>query len=38
VDQKRVYVGQWKRNEEIRETRYDISGVSGVAVRKGKDM
>jgi hypothetical protein len=35
VDQKRVYVGQWKRNNEIPETRYDISGIQSVAVRKG---
>ena len=35
VDEKRVYVGQWKRAAEIPATRYDIPGTKGVAVRKG---
>jgi hypothetical protein len=35
VDQKRVYVGQWKRNTEIPETHYDITGIQSIAVRKG---
>jgi len=35
VDQKRVYVGQWKRNDEITETHYDIPGIQSYAVRKG---
>jgi hypothetical protein len=35
VDQKRVYVGQWKRNNEIAETRYDIAGIQSATVRRG---
>jgi hypothetical protein len=35
VDENRVYVGQWKRGGEIPETRYDIRGVRGAAIRKG---
>lgn len=34
VDKKRVYVGQWKRNEEIPQIRYDLSGIQSMAVRK----
>jgi hypothetical protein len=34
-DEKRVYVGQWKRGSEIPETRYDLSGIPSIAVRKG---
>jgi hypothetical protein len=30
----RVYVGQWKRNEEIAATQYDIAGVPGAAVKR----
>ncbi len=33
VDRKRVFVGQWKRNNEIPETRYDIPGIEGAAVK-----
>jgi len=36
VKEDRVYVGQWKRADEIAETRYDIPGVEGVAVAKGQ--
>ena len=35
VDQKRVYVGQWKRGEEILETRYDLPGIRSIVVRTG---
>ena len=35
VDRKRVYVGQWKRNDEIPATLYDIPGIQSAAVRKG---
>ncbi|MDQ3814523.1 MAG: NEW3 domain-containing protein, partial [Armatimonadota bacterium] len=34
VDQKRVYVGQWKRGAEISETRYDVAGIQSAAVRR----
>lgn len=33
IDQKRVYVGQWKRNNEIAETRYDIPGIQSATVK-----
>jgi len=36
VEEDRVYVGQWKRADEIAETRYDVPGVEGVAVAKGQ--
>lgn len=35
INEKRVYAGQWKRGNEIPETKYDIPGVQGTAVRKG---
>lgn len=35
VDQKRVYVGQWKRGDEIPETRYDLPGIPSTVVRTG---
>lgn len=35
VEQKRVYVGQWKRNAEIPETRFDLAGIQSAAARKG---
>lgn len=31
----RVYVGQWKRNEEIATTQFDIAGISSAAVKRG---
>ncbi len=34
VEQKRVYVGQWKRNAEIPETRFDLAGIQSAALRK----
>jgi hypothetical protein len=36
VAEKRVYAGQWKRAEETPQTRYDLQGVQGVALAKGK--
>ena len=33
VDQKRAYVGQWKRSGEIPETRYDLPGVQSMVAR-----
>ncbi len=33
VDDKRVYVGQWKRGSELAETRYDIPGFLTAAAR-----
>ncbi len=36
VEEKRVYCGQWKRADEIPETRYDLRTVEGVAIRKGQ--
>lgn len=33
VDQKRAYVGQWKRGTELPETRYDIPGIQSTVVR-----
>ncbi|HEX8552810.1 MAG TPA: sugar-binding protein [Abditibacteriaceae bacterium] len=35
-DTKRVYGGQWKRNEEIAATKFDLPGIQGAAVRKGE--
>jgi hypothetical protein len=35
VEEKRVYVGQWKRGSELAQTRYDIQGIRGVALAKG---
>ena len=35
-DEKRVYVGRWKRGQEIAETRYDIPGLA-TAVRRDGD-
>ncbi|BCM92605.1 hypothetical protein IAD21_04487 [Abditibacteriota bacterium] len=35
LDQKRAYVGQWKRGNEIPETHYDIAGLQSIALRKG---
>ncbi len=34
IAQNRVYLGQWKRNEEISESRYDLSGIQSAVVRK----
>ncbi len=34
VDQKRAYVGQWKRGTELAETRYDIPGIPSTVVRQ----
>jgi len=36
VAEKRVYGGQWKRSDEIPETRYDLRTVEGVAISKGR--
>jgi hypothetical protein len=36
VAEKRVYAGQWKRGDETPQTRYDIPGVAGVALRQGR--
>lgn len=36
VAEKRVYGGQWKRADEIPETRYDLPAVEGVAIPKGR--
>lgn len=33
VGEKRVYMGQWKRNNEIPETRYDIPGIQSASVK-----
>jgi hypothetical protein len=33
IDQKRAYVGQWKRGEEIPVTRYDIPDIESAVVR-----
>jgi len=33
IDQKRAYVGQWKRGTELPETRYDIPGIQSTVVR-----
>lgn len=35
TEQKRVYVGQWKRNDEIPETRYDLPNIQSAVTRKG---
>ena len=36
IDQKRVFAGQWKRNGEVSETKYDLlAGAQSVAVRRG---
>lgn len=35
VDQKRVYAGQWKRNEEIAATKYDLAGIQSAVVKRG---
>lgn len=35
LEQKRVYVGQWKRGEELAETKYDVAGIQSAAVRRG---
>jgi hypothetical protein len=36
IDQKRAFAGQWKRNEEVSETKYDLlAGAQSVAVRRG---
>lgn len=35
VEGKRVYLGQWKRGEELSETRYDIPNIQSAAVRRG---
>ncbi len=36
VAEKRVYGGQWKRADEIPETRYDLRAIEGVAISKGR--
>jgi hypothetical protein len=36
VAERRVYAGQWKRADEITETRYDLRNVQGVAAVKGQ--
>ena len=33
-DQKRAYVGQWKRGEEIPETHFDLPGIQSMVARK----
>jgi len=35
IEQKRVYVGQWKRNAEIPATIFDIPGIQSATLRKG---
>jgi hypothetical protein len=35
LDEKRTYVGRWKRKDEIHATVYDMQGVETVALRKG---
>jgi hypothetical protein len=33
ADRKRVYLGQWKRNNEIPQTQYDIPGIQSATVK-----
>ena len=34
ADENRVYVGRWKRKNEIPATQYDLPGIKSAAVRK----
>ncbi len=35
VEQKRVYLGQWKRDAEIPATMYDAPGIQSAVVKRG---